>query len=435
MLANASIHAFLCGRRSRGWSAFADHDAVSTSFTTRLARSRAASFGGGDFWRLWYAGLIVFMVRWMETLAMAVFVYQRTGSPFLVAMTQMLRLLPMGLFGAFLGAAADRVQRRTALAAVIVMMAASSGSLAVLGWAGRLQVWHIMLACFVNGLGWASDNPVRRVAIGEVVGAERMGAAMSLDVAANNGSRMLGPTLGGLVLATTGMAGVFTISVGLYATSLAAALTLGYRNLHPVRGQVAVLARIAEGLRAVRQDKRLLGTLTVTIIYNVFAWPFTSMVPVIAEGSLHLNDADTGLLSSMDGVGAFLGAIAIALLVSRRHYKAAYIGGIVFYMLMIILFASLRSPIPAGGALVLEGIGSSGFSVMQATLVYLFAPDEMRSRMLGVLSVCIGFGPIGFLHIGLLADAIGAQWATVVTGIEGLIAMALTWRLWRAIDT
>ena len=79
-------------------------------------------FANADFWRLWYAGLIVFVVRWLETLAVAVFVYRATGSPFLVAMMTMLRLLPMGLFGAVLGAVAERIERRTAQLGVIVLM-------------------------------------------------------------------------------------------------------------------------------------------------------------------------------------------------------------------------------------------------------------------------------------------------------------------------
>jgi MFS family permease len=408
---------------------------LSTSFANRLARSPAWAFAGADFWRLWYAGMTVFMVRWMETLVMAIFVYQRTGSAFLVAMTQMLRLLPMGMFGAFLGVAADRMERRTGLAIVTVMMAASSGALAVLAWSGDLAVWHIMIACFVNGIGWAADNPVRRVAMGEVVGAEHMGRAMSLDVAANNGSRMIGPTVGGLMLAYVGIGGVFTASVALYATSLIATLLLRYRNLHAVPGQISVLARIAEGLVVARRDPRLVGTLTITIIYNVFAWPFTSLIPVIAQANLHLDDANTGLLQSMDGVGAFLGAVVIAVVVRRSRYKLAYVGGILSYLVAIMVFAMLNHPLPAGAALLAEGFGSSGFSIMQATLVYMYAPPEMRSRMLGVLSVCIGLGPIGFINIGLLADWLGAPMATVVTGIEGLIAMALTFPLWRRIVT
>ncbi len=140
-----------------------------------------------------------------------------------------------------------------------------------------------------------------------------------------------------------------------------------------------------------------------------------------------------GLLQSMDGVGAFLGAVLIALVVRRAHYRTVYIGGVLAYLVMIIVFALLAHPLRAGAALLAEGLGGSGFSIMQATLVYLFAPAEMRSRMLGVLSVCIGVGPIGFINIGLLADWLGAPMATVVTGIEGLMAMALAFPLWRRI--
>jgi hypothetical protein len=81
--------------------------------------------------------------------------------------------------------------------------------------------------------------------------------------------------------------------------------------------------------------------------------------------------------------------------------------------------------------LLVTGLSGACFSTMQATLVYLASPPEMRSRIYGVLSMCIGFGPLGFLHIGLLADWIGAPGATFVSGAEGLIALALTRRVWR----
>ena len=91
------------------------------------------------------------------------------------------------------------------------------------------------------------------------------------------------------------------------------------------------------------------------------------------------------------------------------------------------------SPGIAGGALMLTGLGGAGFSTMQATLVYLAAPPEMRSRILGVLSVCIGVGPVGFIALGLLADVIGAQWATMASGSAGLLCLVLTRPLWRHI--
>ncbi len=403
---------------------------MSQSSAARFAPARA--FGGAEYWRLWYAGLISFTVRWIETLAVAVFVFQHTHSPFLVAMMTMLRLLPMGLLGAFLGAWAERIERRHALVTVILLLLATDAALALSAFAGGLTIWQVAIGSFVNGIAWAADNPVRRAAIGEVVGSEHMGLAMSIDTGANNGTRMIGPTIGGLVLAGNGIQGVFALNAVLYATALVAALGLRSRTHHAV-SSASVLAGIAEGLRFARQDARLVATLVVTIIYNLFAWPFTSMVPVIAETHLHLAAAPTGVLASMDGAGALLGAVIIAVGVRPRQYGRVYLGGIVLYTAMLIAFALMPTPLSAGATLLVEGLGGAGFSTMQATLIYLLAPPEMRSRMLGLLSVCIGVGPIGFLHLGLLANAIGAQWATVATGVEGLFALALTRRFWRVL--
>jgi MFS family permease len=385
-----------------------------------------------DFWRLWLIGLVVFTVRWLETVAVGVFVYQRTESAFVVAIMTMLRLLPMGLFGAFLGALAERFDRRATLIGVIVMMGATSSILGLLAASGTLLVWHLALASFVNGCGWATDNPVRRMMMGEVVGREHMGTAMSVDVGANNASRMVGPTIGGVLLASAGIEGVFALSVAMYVAALIAA-TLVRSRIPIAPGAGSVLARISEGLWIVRADRRLIGTLIVTVIYNVFAWPFTSMIPVIGRDRLLLGPEGVGMLASLDGIGAFLGAMLLAFFLTPKWYGRAYVGGVISYMILLILFAVVTSPVLAGLALLGTGLGGAGFATMQATIVYLAAPPEMRSRILGVLSVCIGTGPIGFIWLGWLADRIGASEATAATGVTGLLAMALTWRFWRTI--
>jgi MFS family permease len=402
------------------------------SVTVERPFRRLMLSGRIDFWRLWFVGLVVFVVRWLETVAVAIVVYQRTDSPFVVAMVTMLRLLPMGLFGAFLGAWAERLERQKTLVGVVVMMGGTSLTLALLAHAGRLEVWQLALASFINGLGWATDNPVRRVMIGEVVGSDQMGTAMAIDVGANNASRMVGPTVGGLLLADVGIDGAFALSVFLYFLALVAALRVRYRNTQKAAGG-SVLARIAEGLALVRADRRLIGTLVVTVIYNVFAWPFTSMVPVIGHDRLGLGPAGVGVLASLDGVGAFCGALLLAMWLKPAWYGRTYLGGVTVYMVMLVVFALVPVPWIAGGALLVTGFGGAGFSIMQATLVYLAAPAEMRSRILGVLSVCIGIGPLGFIWLGLLADAIGAHWATAATGFAGLLVLGATQRLWRGI--
>nr|WP_249159351.1 MFS transporter [Bradyrhizobium tropiciagri] len=385
-----------------------------------------------DFWRLWYVGLIVATVRWIETVAVGVVVYQRTESAFLVSMMTMLRLLPMGLFGVLLGALAERFDRGRTLLIVVLLMSVTSVVLAVLDRTGQLEIWHLAVASFINGCGWCTDNPVRRVMIGEVVGREKMGTAMSLDVGANNASRMIGPTIGGFLLAGAGIQGAFILSVLMYCTALWAIFAVSSR-IPRTADSGAVLARIAEGFALVRTDKRLIGVLVVTVIYNIFAWPFTSMIPVIGLDRLHLGPEGVGLLSSVDGIGAFAGALLAALWLTPKWYGRTYLCGVVCYLIAVVIFALVQSPALAGAALLLTGLAGAGFATMQATLVYLAAPPDMRSRILGILTVCIGTGPIGFLWLGWLADRIGAHNATALTAALGLLAMAATRRWWKDI--
>lgn len=385
-----------------------------------------------DYRRLWLVGLCLSVVRGLETLAVALFVLSATGSAFLVTLMTLLRLLPMGLFGAPLGALAERVERRSLLIAISVAGAAASATLAVLAWQGSLQVWEVALGCFVSGFAWASDNPVRRMMLGLAVGADRMGRAMSMDIATNNASRVIGPAIGGVVFALVGVAGAFALAALLQMVAVAMALRIEMRagpgGAAPGEG---FLARISEGVALAWRDRRLRATLWVTIVFNVWGWPFTSLVPVVAQQHLGLGAEATGLLSSLDGAGSFLGALILGVIARPADYARWYLGGVTLYLGLLVLFALAPTAPLAGAALLLNGMGQAGFAVMQATLVYLAAPPEMRSRVLGVLTVCIGLGPIGFLHLGLLAELFGARMACIITGIEGLLVLAATWRVWR----
>jgi MFS family permease len=384
-----------------------------------------------DYWRLWLIGLVMFAVRWVEMLVIAVFAYQVTGSAFIVTMLTMLRILPMALFGAFMGAATDRIDRRLALFGILLLMLTTSAALTVLAWTGRLEIWHLALSAFINGSAWATDNSLRRIMIGEVVGTEHMATAMALDSGANNASRMLGPALGGALLATAGVQAPFAVSVALYLVAIVAVLGLGYRNRIAAATSISMLSRIAEGLKEVRRSQRLSGIYAVTAIFNIFGWPFYSLVPVIGKDNLALGPQGVGVLSSMDGVGAMFGAAVVVVLARPSHYHMLYVGSAGLFQVMLTAFALMPQPFAAGFFLMMTGFGGACFGVMQTTLIYRAVTPAMRARMLGLLSVCIGLGPIGFLQVGFLAQAFGARGAIIIIGVEGLIALALTRRLWR----
>ncbi|MFO1352132.1 MAG: MFS transporter [Gammaproteobacteria bacterium] len=403
--------------------------------TTGAAHSAApprplALFANPAYRALWIAGAVIGTVRWLEMLAAGVYAYDRTGSPLTVAFLTILRFLPLALFGALFGALADRVNRQAFLLFGLLAMAGQSWLLGLLATSGRIELWHIGCGAFLNGLFWTTDLPVRRTLIGETVDAHGVGTALSLDAVTNNGTRMLGPLLGGLILEILGLDGAYFLSLTLYALGFLAIAKLSLRERRMHDGGAGVWASIVAGLRHVRDNRALAGTLMVTIIYNLWGFPFTAMIPVIGRETLHLSPFPVGLLAGAEGAGAFLGALAIAFFGQPRHYRKLYFHGAAIYQVTVTVFAfSPWAPL-SGAVLLVTGLGAAAVNTMQATLVFFAAPAEIRSRMMGVLSMCIGAAPLGYLHLGLLADALGAPPAVALMAVEGLVALLLAYWYW-----
>ncbi|BBK30081.1 hypothetical protein STHU_07150 [Allostella humosa] len=377
------------------------------------------------FRRVWLVGTLVGTVRWIEFLVTGVYVLELTGSPVQVALMTMLRMVPMPLLSAFAGAIAERISRRRLLLALLSVGLLVSLAQAGLAWSGRLELWHVAIGVVVNGAIWAIDMPVRRTMLGELAGPGRTAGAMGLDAATNNATRMLGPGVGGLLLETTGIHGAFLLGSVLYAGGLWMLLGLRAAEAPPLVGALRLFQRIGEGLRVIRGDPALVGTLTITVVFNVFAWPATAMVPVIGEQHLRLTAFPIGLLMSADGLGALLGAILVAHGARPTMFRGLYMLGVAMFAAASIVFALSPWPLLSGLAQVTAGFGSACFATMQATIVFLSAPPAVRARVMGVLSVCIGTAVLGFVHLSLLAHWLGGVAAALVTSSAALVALAL----------
>ncbi len=387
-----------------------------------------------DFRRLWIAGLLGSLVRWLEMLVFGVFTYQQTGSAMWVASMTLLRMLPMALFGMAMGALASRLSRRNALVVAYAVLLAMSLLLLGVSVAGALEVWHLALASFISGTAWATDNPMRRGYMGDIAGAQRMGRAMAMDTVATNGCRLAGPGLGGLLLAGGGMPAVFLFAAVLYLPVLLATLGLPAQPARADGGSSArssTWAMLVTGLQTARSSAPLRAALWVTVVFNLFGWPVLSMVPVIAQAQLGLGPQGTGALASMDGVGSLIGALVLTSLARREHYGRFYIGGVTLFFCLLPAFAWAAHPVAAGLALLVVGLGQAGFAVMQTTLVYVAVSPQRRTEAMGLLTMAIGMAPLGFLMVGWLAERLGAPIATAVSAGCGLATLALTWPVWR----
>ena len=383
-----------------------------------------------EFRLIWLIGAASNTLRWLEILAVGVVVFDMTGSPFQVAFMIILRFLPMALMGAFTGVVAERVNRRVFLILSLVFMLGTSVMLTLLAFGGYLNLWVIGLSVVLNGLFWTTDNPIRRTLLGEVVRPAQIGIAMSLDTVTNSTTRFLGPLVGGIFLEFAGLEGVFLVGAVLYAGALLLACVTQPVSARQHREHRGMFNFLADGIRVLQTNRVLVGVLAITVIYNLWAFPFVSMIPVIGKDVLGLSPLPVGLLVSAEGAGTLIGALLVLLTRSVAHYRRLYTFGLGISLAMALIYSQLGSFLPSGAFLALEGIGAGIFAAMQAALVLLNTPPQMRSRMMGLLSVCVGLCALGFLHIGLLADWVGAQNAVLICTAEGLVALFLVCWTW-----
>ena len=381
--------------------------------------------------RLWTVGMLVGLTRWAEILVYAVFTYELTQSAFWVASLMMLRMLPLALLGMWLGVLAARLPRRWLLLVSYGAMFATHLTLLLVSVFGQVQVWHLALASAMHGVLWASDLPIRRGMMGDLAGPKRVAQAMSLDALAASACRLIGPGLGGLLLAQTGLTGFFVFSTLSYLPMLVGLYRLREPGpvLSPVKRSIGDL--FMGGFAAARQSPVLLATLWLTMLFNLFAWPVLSMVPVIGQERLQLDPQGVGLLASLDGVGAVLGALLLSSAHRFRH-GVIYLVGLLSFMVFQMVLALSGFWLLTALALVVMGLGQTAFAIMQSTLAYTASPPGRQAEAMGLMTMCIGVSPLGFLGVGALAQWLGAPSATLVCGVCGLLGVALTWPVCRA---
>ena len=394
--------------------------------------ARRLLLGNPRFLVVWVVGGLTGIVRWLQLLVLGIYTFQITESPLLVSLVPMLWMLPLALCGPFVGVVADRVSRRALLVVSLVLALAVSVVMAIASSAAALGFAWIAVASLLSGVFWATDMPVRRRLLGDLSDGD-LAAAMSLDSATTNATRMAGPVLGGVVLQTFHLSGVFLLSAAVFAACLVAIALTPVPGAGRPAQSTHFLRELISGIRFVVGDARLRWVFGITIVFNIFGFPFTSMIPVIGSGQLGLDPAMVGLLGSTEGLGAFIGAVIIAVAVRPCAFAPLFVWGTTAYLAFVGCLGTVSlfvaGPLPsflaAAGVLCVIGLAGACFSAMQGTLSYLNALPEYRSRVLGVLTLCIGTGPIGFLHVGWLAETFGAPVALIVTASEGLLALVV----------
>lgn len=389
----------------------------------------------GRYLRIWLIGWVTGIVRWLELLAFGIYAFEVTGSPVLVALVALIRFLPLALFSLAFGAAADQISPRKILFWSLAGVGLVTFAMAVIEAADALTYGLVLMASLVSGVFWASDMPLRRVMIGQIAGPDRLARAMAWDYATSNGTRMLGPLLGGVVYETIGMSGIFTLGAVLYAIALilaAGIAPIGVRR----RARTSVWATMVGAGRTFRRamrDNEARCLMAVTVAFNMWGFPFVSMIPVIGQDVLGLSASWIGYVSSIEGATGLVGVIVIGLMARSQGSRWLYIGGLALHLTAVGTIGLAPGLTNFALALAVAGLATAAFASMQATLIYVIAPPGQRGRYLGLISICIGSGLIGFANVGWMAELFGAPTALCIIAVEGLAATALIGWFWHGL--
>jgi MFS family permease len=359
-------------------------------------------------------------MRWLEMLASGIYAYELTGSAFAVAAVTVARTSPMLFVGVPAGVVADAANRKALLLASFVVMVANAALQFALAATGSLQLWSLASCAVVAGLVWTIDLPVRRRMLGEVVEPAHVGQAIALDSVTASATRMIGPLAGGIAFEAVGIGGAFLISAVVHAAGALIALPVGYQQEIRRIGLARVPAEIAEGLAVVRRQRLILGVVVVTVVMNVFAFSYAALIPPIAITRYGVSPALVGLLAAAEPIGALIAGFAIA----SGRYRAAraqtFVSGALLFLAA--LAAAALAP--------WYWLGTAAFGSMQSTLIITEAPPATRSRIMGIVTMCIGMGPVGVLAVGMLSDRIGPSHAILAMALAGLAMLLLARGAW-----
>lgn len=389
-------------------------------------------FARPDYRRLWAIGGLTGVARWLEFVAIAIFAYELTRSPALVALLAVLRMVPYVLLGFLTGAVADIIDRKRMLVATFATMAAASGTMLVVTALGAATYVAAAAIVMVSGAFWTTDMPVRRRLLVDAVKPKSAPVALGFDNATMYATRALGPLIGGATYQGLGISGIYALIAMSYLVCLALAMRVGVQSDAPSGGAPSARGRLGFLLppRELVLNRRFQMIMGVTLVYNLWCWPFISMVPVIGQKDFALTPALVGALSACEGLGGTVGALAVGMLATTRTLFRFYFLGTLACLVLMLGLALHLTVGAAVAILLLSGVAAAAFSSTQYALVYNIAPPEMRGRATGMLSIFIGSSMLGHWHAGLLFEKLGTIAAMQVMAWEGLAAMLVLATLW-----
>jgi MFS family permease len=371
-------------------------------------------------YRRWFVGqLLSLMGTWMQSVAQGWVVYELTGSKLALGTITFAGSIPSLFLMLPAGALADRLSKRRLLVITQSCMMVLAFALAFLTATKLLQVWQVAVLAFALGVVNSFDVPARQALAVDLIDDRRdLQNAIGLNSTMFNLARVVGPAIGGLILAAVGATWCFALN-GLSFLAVIVALLSMHLNeaTHQTRAG-RMMPQIADGLRYVWSNEAVRAIMALVGVSTLFGFSYSVLMPAFAVDVLHVGEAGLGLLNAAIGVGALIAALTVASL-SRSRYKVWQLAvGSLLFPLALIGFALSRTMAVALAFLTLVGFAFISQNATSNTLVQAVVPDELRGRVMGVYSLLFfGTAPFGSLLAGAVAQAFSPTLAVVASAL------------------
>jgi MFS family permease len=367
--------------------------------------------------RLYIFGQSISLIgSWMQTTAQAWLVYELTRSSFWLGMIGFLGALPLMLLSTFGGALADHWPKRMLLILTQMVAMLLAFIFAALVWGKWITIAWIGALAFGLGIVTAFEWPTRQSFVVDLVGKEDLANGIALHSAVFNSARLIGPALGGALIALIGIAWCFFLN----GVSFLAVIAGLWAMRLPPRASSSGMPRslrksLLESFSYVRQTRPVLGLLALVAMVTIFGWSFSVLMPVFASDVLKGSAVTLGKLMSAMGSGALLSALAVAAIGNRLVPRRLLFSGLTIFVIAASLFALSENLLLSIGLLVLAGFGLITFYITANTALQRRVPDHLRGRAMGIYAVAFGgLMPIGSLQAGVVASTLGPSWTVII---------------------
>ena len=370
--------------------------------------------------RLFFGGQTVSLVgTWMTRLAMSWLVYRLTGSAWLLGVIGFAGQIPTFIFGPVAGAWVDRLNRHRVLLVTQVLSMVQSFWLAALVLTHRVTVRDIIWLSIFQGVINAFDMPARQAFLTEMVDSrEDLPNAIALNSSMVNGSRLIGPSLAGLVVAAVGEGWCFFIDGASYIAVIISLLAMRFTAREVQRRTTSVMADILEGWRYVSGFTPVRNLLLLLALVSFVGMPYTVLMPIMAGNILHGGPNTLGLLMGASGVGALTSALMLA---GRKSVvglgRVVPIATGIFGVGLVAFGLSRWLPLSIL-LMMFTGYGMMQEMAASNTILQTVVPEDKRGRVMSFYAMAfMGTAPFGSLGAGLVAERIGAPTTLVIGGI------------------